>query len=521
MNSFERLTEDALALLWEGDPVAASFAGETDYDARLPETGAHANANRRRRLDALSERLEDVAVPATPGTRLDARFMRTLVAQSRAELDERPRLHDPAWYTGEACFGLISLLLRPDASRDDDALRARLAALPDFFADGIAHLAGRPLPPAWVERARGEAAALGRLLRTGLAQHRNAPLCDARAIEHAAGSVERFTAALAERTWAEPACGTAYLAALMKRVHGLNETPAELEARAAAAFAASLAALEESAARLDRARTWREQLADLADIAPPSGTTLAAFATWHARALAEAGELLSPVSDYALEFAPLPAWAAEIAHELYFLWYRSPPARHPGRGSTYWVDGEPNTAAIKLVHAVHHGSIGHHTQNAYARAAASRFARVAGTDGASALALLSAGTMVEGWACYAEDLIAEIPGFYTSLERLQLEYFTARNIACCLADVRLHTGVWSLEEMRQFYRDDVAFAPARIVAETTRNSMFPGSRLMYWIGTTQIAALRARSDLSARAFHDRLLSFGSAPIAWITEEFDA
>ena len=173
------------------------------------------------------------------------------------------------------------------------------------------------------------------------------------------------------------------------------------------------------------------------------------------------------------------------------------------------------------MHAVHHGSIGHHTQNARAREAASRFGRIAGTDGASGLALLSAGTLVEGWACYAEDLMAELPDFYTPLERLQLEYFTLRNIACCLADIRLHAGIWSPGEMQRFYRDDVAFAPSRIVSETTRNSIFPGSRLMYWTGTAAIAELRARSPLSPRAFHDRLLSFGSAPVAWIAAEFDA
>jgi uncharacterized protein (DUF885 family) len=45
--------------------------------------------------------------------------------------------------------------------------------------------------------------------------------------------------------------------------------------------------------------------------------------------------------------------------------------------------------------------------------------------------------------------------------------------------------------------------------------------LMYWIGTTQIAALRARSRLPARALFDRLLSLGSAPVAWLAEELAA
>ncbi len=38
--------------------------------------------------------------------------------------------------------------------------------------------------------------------------------------------------------------------------------------------------------------------------------------------------------------------------------------------------------------------------------------------------------------------------------------------------------------------------------------MFPGSRLMYRAGVEAIKALRRKSSLTARRFHDRLLSFG-------------
>jgi ketosteroid isomerase-like protein len=518
VNAFDELVDDALALVWQTQPVTASFAGELAFDALLPDVAADAIAKERVQLATLAQRLDRIAVPETLGARLDARFMRTYALQAEAERTARPRFHNPAWYTGEAAFGIIALLLRPPDLRDDDALAARIGGIPDFFARGRAHLAGRPLPAAWVERARTEALALARLLRVALPLHPWASHSDPLEIEAGIEAAERFAAALAAREDADPACGEPYLAALMQGVHGLRETPASLERRAADAFAASLAALEKSAARLDPTRSWREQLAALAEIRPSAERTLETYAAWNARTNDAARALVTPETDYALTFEPLPRWARTVAADLYFLFYRSPAARVPGTGSTYWVDGEPSVATIKLVHAVHHGSIGHHTQNARARAAASRFARIAGTDGASGLALLSAGTLVEGWACYAEDLMAEIPEFYTPSERLQLGYFELRNIACCLADVRLHAGIWSLSEMQRFYRDEAGFTPARIVSETTRNSIFPGSRLMYWTGTTQIAALRARSQLPARAFFDRLLSLGSAPVAWLAEE---
>ena len=224
----------------------------------------------------------------------------------------------------------------------------------------------------------------------------------------------------------------------------------------------------------------------------------------------------------------MPEWAREAAGALYFLFYRSPPAEHPGDGSRYWIfPPGADTAAylrgqnvpfIKAVHAVHHGSIGHHTQNARARQAASRLARLGGTDCASGIAFLSAGTLVEGWACYAEDLLLETPGFYTPEEELLLKQFEFRNAACCLADIRLHTGQWTLEQMRAFYRDEVGFAPGRVWAETTRNSIYPATRLMYWLGTQVIKELRAELGLAPQVFHDQLLSYGCAPITLIADE---
>jgi uncharacterized protein (DUF885 family) len=170
------------------------------------------------------------------------------------------------------------------------------------------------------------------------------------------------------------------------------------------------------------------------------------------------------------------------------------------------------------VHSVHHGSVGHHTQNARARAAGSRLARVAGTDCASGIALLAGGTMVEGWACYATGLMAEVQDFYTPAERLALIQGERRNAASVIADIRLHTGVWSLEQMRAFYRDKAGFAAARIWPETTRNSIFPATRLMYFLGVEQIKSLRRELAMPDREFHDTLLSFGHAPIAWAAEE---
>jgi hypothetical protein len=531
MDAFETLVDDFLTYHWTFHPVDASFAGARAYDANLPATDAGAPERHARAVGDLARDLAAAAVPADAAARLDARMMRARLAHVAALLERGMPYANPAWYTGEAAFGVISLVLGGRQGGDARAMVERVGALPDFFAGAERHLRGRPAPADWCARAAREANALDRLLGAALHDEATFGRVPHRLVEMARCAVRGFAHALDDLPPCDAASGEALLGLVMREVHGLAETPRELERRAAAAFERTLAELEAEAARLDPHLDWKAQIANAARIAPPERDALATYEAWNRRALAAAADLVTPASKYGLTFAPLPPWARDVAGDLYFLFYRSPAAYHPGEGSTYWVDvpAEPgdapapahNTAAVKLVHAVHHGSIGHHTQNARARSAGSTLARIAGTDCASGIAMLSAGTLVEGWACYAEDLLAEVPDFYTPAERLQLRYFELRNIACALADVRLHLGTWSLDEMRRFYRDDVLFAPSRIWSETTRNSMFPGSRLMYWCGSSQIAALRARSPLGARAFHDALLSYGSAPVAWIGEEMFA
>jgi len=85
--------------------------------------------------------------------------------------------------------------------------------------------------------------------------------------------------------------------------------------------------------------------------------------------------------------------------------------------------------------------------------------------------MLSGGTMIEGWACYVQDLMNEVESFYTPAERLALKHAELRNAAMCVADIRLHRGRWGLEEMRTFYREAVGIAGGRVWSETTRNHL--------------------------------------------------
>jgi uncharacterized protein (DUF885 family) len=55
--------------------------------------------------------------------------------------------------------------------------------------------------------------------------------------------------------------------------------------------------------------------------------------------------------------------------------------------------------------------------------------------------------------------------------------------------------------------------------EAVRNSMFPGTAIMYLLGTSTIHRLRQDfgSRMTLREFHDRFLSYGSIPVTMIAD----
>ena len=522
-----------LGLHLEYHPVDATFMGISGYDHRLPPASADALDHERSELSALKQRIASLPLARTREQRIEVRLLSIHIRFALRTLQQRPRFYNPVWYIEETAFGVISLLLAGNPHLDKRELHTllseRLKAIPAFLSEGQEWLKGRSIPQDWVKLAQFEARAIIALLERGLPLH---PLWNP-SLEllqrEAVRAIRIFEASLEDHSDADPACGEDYLSFLMREVHGLLYTPAEAEEMALEGVKALRGELEAQAARLDSSRSWRDQLDQIESQHLSSvDEVLTTYRTWNEAVLEQAADLVTPASEYGLEFKWLPQWANEVAGNLYFLFYRSPAPACPGEGSIYWVPpaGEDeaaylsrqNLALIKIVHVIHHGSIGHHTQNARARVSPSRLAQLAGTDCASGIAFLSGGTTIEGWACYVQDLMTEVENFYTPQELLLLKHFEMRNAATCLADIRLHRGVWSLEQVRQFYQKEVGYSPSRIWSDTVRNSIFPASRLMYWLGTQTIKALRAELSNDPQNFHDSLLSYGSIPITWIAEE---
>ena len=77
---------------------------------------------------------------------------------------------------------------------------------------------------------------------------------------------------------------------------------------------------------------------------------------------------------------------------------------------------------------------------------------------------------------------------------------------------------WAIGSVSHDECDRIGMSADAARAEVCKNSMWPGTALVYWLGTDGLHELRKTrervegSDFSLRRFHDRVLSFGSTPV---------
>lgn len=531
-------------------PVNATFTGMHAHDHRLPDwsaAGVERITGEMRGLRAqvaqqLTAPLGD-AIAKRDWVAIDLALADSFLEIQLAELEGRHfQRGNPSLVIGEALFAIISLMIRDFAPVDQRArmMRARLAQLPRFLASALAAVAGAPVPAPWAEKALRECDGGRALLGAGLDRWRASPgipaeLDDAlrREGDAALGALEGFAAEVARLARDEEGarrCGEEMLALLVRRGHWCERSVDDLLAEVREAFGAERARLDEMARGVD-ARGVAGVQERLAAAHPAPDEYYASFqrvwASCHDMAAAHA---LVTWPEAPIRYVPFPEATREAAPQLYYLYYRSPaplewPALHDyvvppieglaaealERHLRAW-----NDSVIKLNHVVHHGALGHHVQNWHASRAPLQLGRIAAVDCASRIGMFLGGTMAEGWACYATDLMEEC-SFLTSEERVTEQQTRVRMLARALVDLEFHTGRRSFDDAVGLYAREVGMSAAAAHAEAVKNSMFPGTALMYWLGTSQIHALRARErgggGGSLQAFHDRLLSFGSIPVA--------
>jgi uncharacterized protein (DUF885 family) len=551
---FRRLAEDYLDDLARRHPDIATELGDHRFDDELPDRRPAALDEERRGLDEFAARLTAIDhAGLDKQLRVDAAVLGNDVARRLFELEDlrehtwNPLLANP----GQAIYMLLARDYAPLPDRLH-SLAGRLAAVPESLAAARATL-GR-MPKVHLETAIAQFGGTIGLVKEEV----NAALRQAAnsgAVITAAGAADT-AAVIAEVENERPAA----LAALAEHREWLSarlagDDPAnggdgfkdprlgrEMFGRK---LSLTLSAASDADAILARAEDDLERLTDeIAEVAAALGGTprevlsrLGAAAPDEATILAFCADALAAqtafVRDHDLvtlyddpvEVIDMP----EINRGIAVAYCDPPGPLEPVPGATFIaVSPTPKDWTAErvasfyreynrhMVHnlMVHEAMPGHYLQLQHSR----RF------TGATRLrAALWSGPFVEGWAVYAEELMArhEYPGEGDpAAVRMQQLKMQLRMVINAILDARVHArGMTEAEAMtlmtaRGFQEDGEASGKWR------RAQLTSAQLSTYYVGYTEVADLAAdlrRRGLSERAAHDSMLAHGSPPARLLRE----
>ena len=525
-------------------PVNATFTGIHDFDAELPDWSPSGLATIDAEMRDVSARLARRADASPIAYEIDAELIRGFCAIQASEHrgSHGPR-GNPALWTGEAVFSVIALMIRAFAPLGDRVRAAtkRMDALPVFLAQSRDTLGDAPLPAAWIAKALRDCEGAAILFRRGVGCWLDSPeLAPSQRAAALTAADRALTAFQGYRAWLEarphtpqpaPSCGDEHYALLLRAGHQCDRSRTNLLAQARSSLDDECRKLDAMAAQA--AGSWREVQDALASDHPPPEKYLETFnVEWHACRKAVIDADLVSWPDWPLRYEEIPIVTRDAAPFLYYLFYRSPAPFDPRNEYVYGVtplpsgDATPhlrawNRSVIRLNHVFHHGAVGHHVQNAHAyRQSKSRVGQIAAVDCANRIGMFCGGSMAEGWACYATGLIGEI-GALTPFELVAEQHSRVRQLARAVVDLAFHAREMSFDEAVALFVERTGMTAPAATAEVVKCSMFPGTPVMYWLGTRGIIELReavrerAGSSFSLKRFHDDLLGFGSIPVPMI------
>jgi uncharacterized protein (DUF885 family) len=131
--------------------------------------------------------------------------------------------------------------------------------------------------------------------------------------------------------------------------------------------------------------------------------------------------------------------------------------------------------------------------------------------------VLGAGSYIEGWAVYAQDVMVEA-GFRGGDPRLRLTNLKMelRAVANAILDIRLQSRDLSDEQAMKLMLDDAFQERPEAEAKLRRAKLSVTQLVSYYIGMSAWRALRAEAQkqpgFDLRAFHDRALAEGSVTL---------
>jgi uncharacterized protein (DUF885 family) len=237
-------------------------------------------------------------------------------------------------------------------------------------------------------------------------------------------------------------------------------------------------------------------------------------------------------------------------------YYPAPPFKKSGVGRFYLTPTGNDPGALKLNNrssvattAIHEGFPGHDWEYKYMTQHNADISDVRWfTPGAveDSFSMWEDSMSAEGWALYAEELMAEASagrpyGFYEPGEYLYMLQAQLMRAVRVRVDVGIHTGRMSFDEAVDYFAAHVDFFPdaraqqgANPVAKAAfdnanraiyRYSKWPTQCITYNLGKNAILDLRSETEqkqgtaFNLKAFHERFMGMGTIPAGYFREDF--
>jgi uncharacterized protein (DUF885 family) len=132
--------------------------------------------------------------------------------------------------------------------------------------------------------------------------------------------------------------------------------------------------------------------------------------------------------------------------------------------------------------------------------------------------LFASGPFVEGWAVYAESVMAK-HGFGGAKVRFEHQKMVLRLCANAILDHDIHAGAMEEKEALALMMDDAFQEEGEAVAKWARARLTAGQLTTYYYGFTEMKKLRAAAEtapgFTERAYHDKLLAYGSPAMRYV------
>lgn len=551
--AFDRLAQRWLAATLRLNPVAATLAGDYRHNDRLPDISAVGRAQALRvARDGLRQLRAIRRAALSRPLQVDAALLENRLNSDIFAIEQlQSWAWDPLHYSGmagSALFGLMGREFAPLPERLRAATR-RMEALPAYLAEVRRQLVPARVPRIHAETALRQNGGVANIVDTMiLPQAGSLPPAERGRLERAAATLK---AAVAEHgRWLETVLVPAargefrigerlYDAKLALALDSpLSRT--EIRRRAEAVIAATRREMYTIARRVlagrsgapvapetpsaDQEQSVIAAALELAAAERPARDRLVPFAR---QTLAQATAFvrqrglvtIPPDTDWAIIEMPEYQQGVAVAYA------DSPGPLDRNQRAYYavspipagWTDAqtesflrEYNDRSIQEL-TIHEAMPGHLLQIAHSN----RYPSVL-------RAYLGSGTMIEGWAMYAEDVMREA-GYLGGDPLYQLVHLKWRLRATmnAIIDQMIHVDGASREQIMDLLTR-VAFQEEREAAGKWVRAQLSSAQLpTYFVGYSEWRDLRAaaerRPGFTLRGYHDRALSFGSPPVRFVRQ----